>query len=86
METIISHGFKFSVETEDTHKEELTTEATEAVKVTLDAMPVDRVARLHADILAGNLDGGDYDSIARAGELVSAYEDFGVSITAEAAC
>lgn len=85
METIISHGFKFSVSTENTHKEDLTTEAAEAVKVALDAMPTSHVARLHADVLAGDLDGGDYDAVARAGELVSAYEDFVVSIAAETA-
>ena len=82
MKAIISHGFRFSVETEGTHKEELTTEAAEAVKAALDAMHAHRVAKLHADILAGDFDGGDYDTVARAGELVSAYEDFVVMIAA----
>lgn len=86
METIISHGFWFSVETENTHKEELTSAAAEKIKATLDGMGADRVANLHTNLVqTRDFVGEDYDQAARAGELVIAYEDFGVSIAAETA-
>ena len=87
MRYITSHGFEFGVETENTHNEDLTYEASEKVQAALDAMGADRVAAIHANqkaVAAGVEDdlSDDYNDVCAAACMVSAYEDFIVTLTA----
>lgn len=84
---ITSHGFEFGVETENTHNEDLTFEASEKVQVALDAMDAGRVAAIHANLnaVAGGTEddlSDDYNDVCTAACMVSAYEDFIVTLTA----
>jgi hypothetical protein len=87
MRFITSHGFEFGVETENTHNEDLTYEASLKVQNALDTMGIERVAAIHANqtAVAGGVEddfSDDYNDVCAAACLVSAYEDFIVTLKA----
>lgn len=84
---ITSHGRQFGVETENTHNGDWTDAAASNVKIALDAMGSDRVAAVHANLVAvanGSEDelSDDYNDACNAGCLVNEYEDFIVTMAA----
>lgn len=84
---INSQGFEFGVETENSHNEDLTSDAALKVQEALDAMSLDRVAAIHANqkaVSAGDEDefSADYNDVCASASMVSAHQDFIVTLTA----
>lgn len=84
---ITSHGLEFGVETENTHNGDWTEAAASKVKAALDYMGSDRVAAIHANLIAvanGSEDelSDDYNEACNEGCLINEYEDFIVTMAA----
>jgi hypothetical protein len=84
---ITSHGLEFGVTAENTHNGDWTDQAAAMVKASLDDMGAERVAAIHANVLAvaaGTSDEfcDDYEVAVNAGCLANAYPDFFVALSA----